>query len=130
MFGIRKKEAYATVVCKGAKLDGRAVQALLIRDLDLPEIVKQVDKLEICTRVSFGRIYQKPGSLLEENDPEDQGYSARYDKITKSIGVNLRQGFMRQTLVFATREPQALCAELGLSLEVEAPPAPSEPTVS
>ena len=127
MFGLGKKPPYATVTCKGRKLDGQAVVALQLRDLDLPAVVKLADTVEVCSRVSFGKIYQKPGTLLAENNSEDQGYTARYDKITRSLGVNLRQGFMRQTLVFATREPQQLCSELGLTLEVETPP---EPTVS
>jgi len=128
MFGLgRKKDPYTTISCKGRKLDGQAVLALVVQELDLPAIVKKVDTLDYCSRVSFGKIYQKPGTLLADNNTEDQGYSARYDKITRSLGVNLRQGFMRQTLVFATREPEQLCAELGLSMEVDTPP---EPTVS
>ncbi|MEH6459465.1 hypothetical protein [Chitinimonas sp. JJ19] len=127
MFGFKKKEPYLTVSCKGRKLDGQAVLALQVAELDLPAIVKKADTVEACSRVSFGKIYQKPGTLLDDNDTEDQGYTARFDKITKSIGVNLRQGYMRQTLVFATRDPDTVCAELGLSLEVE---GPSEPTVS
>ncbi|QDQ25517.1 hypothetical protein FNU76_03625 [Chitinimonas arctica] len=127
MFGLgKKKEPYLTVSCKGKKLDGQAVLALQVSELDLPAIVKKVDSLEACSRVSFGRIYQKPGTMLVDNNTEDQGYSASYDKITKSIGVNLRQGSMRQTLVFATREPEVVCTELGLTLDV---PGPSEPMV-
>lgn len=128
MFGLgKKKDPFLTVTCKAHKLDGRAVLALLVRDIDLVEICKQADKLEACQRIAFGKIYQKPGTMLTENNQEDQGYTARYDKITKSIGINLRQGFMRQTLVFATRDPDTLCRELGITLEVA---GPSEPTVS
>ncbi len=126
MFG-KKKDPYITVTCKGRKLDGHAVMALSVKDLDLVEMVKKVDTLEACSRVSFGRIYQKPGTMLAENNQEDQSYTARFDTITKSIGVNLRQGFMRQTLVLATKDPTTVCAELGLTLEVA---GPSEPTVS
>ncbi|WP_184201165.1 hypothetical protein [Chitinimonas taiwanensis] len=128
MFGLgKKKDPFQTVTCKGLKLEGRAVLALQVRDLDLVELCKLADKVEACQRVSFGKIYQKPGTMLAENNQEDQGYTARYDKITKSIGVNLRQGFMRQTLVFATRDPDTVCRELGITLEVA---GPSEPTVS
>lgn len=127
MFGLRKKEPYNTVVCKGRKLDGHAAHALLIKDLDLPALIKKADTVEVISRVSFGRIYQRPGTMLDQNDIEDQGYNASYDKVTKSMAVNLRQGFMRQTLVFGTKEPQIVCAELGLTLEV---PGPSEPVVS
>ncbi|PHV10993.1 hypothetical protein [Chitinimonas sp. BJB300] len=126
MFG-KKKDPYITVTCKGRKLDGHAVLALAVKDLELVEMVKKADTVEACSRVSFGRIYQKPGTMLAENNQEEQSYTARFDTITKSIGVNLRQGFMRQTLVLATKDPTTVCAELGLTLEVA---GPSEPTVS
>lgn len=127
MFGIgKKKDPFNTITCRGNKLEGRAVLALLVGEIDLVELVKKADSVAACGRISFGRIYQKPGTMLADNNIDDQGYNARYDKITKSIGVNLRQGNMRQTLVIATREPDIVCAELGLSLEVA---GPSEPTV-
>ncbi|WP_374352308.1 hypothetical protein [Chitinimonas sp.] len=128
MFGIgKKKDPYSTVTCRANKLEGGAVLALGVAELDLPGICKLADSSEVCSKISFGRIYQKPGSLLAEHKPDEQGYNARYDKITKSIAVNLRQGLMRQTLIFVTREPVQLAGELSLTLEQEAPP---EPTVS
>lgn len=127
MFGIGKKPPYETVTCRARKLEGQAVLALAIRDLDLPEVIKKADANPVCLRISFGKIYQKPGTMLKDNNPEDQGYSASYDKITKSLAVNLRQGFMRQTLVFSTKEAQQLCTEVGLALEA---PPPAEPMVT
>ncbi|WP_269530840.1 hypothetical protein [Chitinimonas sp. BJYL2] len=128
MFGLGKqKPPYLTVTCRAKKLEGQAVLALQLNEVDLVEVIKAADASALCTRISFGKIYQKPGTMLAENDSTDQGYNARYDKITKSLGVNLRQGFMRQTLVFSTREPQQLCADMGLTLEMDPPP---EPTVS
>jgi hypothetical protein len=128
MFGIgKRKDPYQTVSCRGRKLEGGAVLALKVNDIDLPEVCKLADAAESCSKVSFGRIYQKPGTLLSDHNPEDQGYNARYDKVAKSIAVNLRQGLMRQTLVFVTREPVELAAALGLTLEQA---APSEPTAS
>jgi hypothetical protein len=123
MFGIgRKKDPFTVVTCKGKKLDGGAANGLKVEELDLPALVKACDQSELCSKVSLGRVYQKPGTMLEENRPEETGYSARYDKITKSIGVGLRQGLMRQTMVIATKEPQALAAEIGLALEADPPP--------
>jgi hypothetical protein len=128
MFGmIKRKDPYQTVTCRGRKLEGGAVLALQVGELDLPGICKLADASEVCAKISFGRIYQKPGTMLADHKPEEQGYNARYDKIAKSIAVNLRQGLMRQTLVFVTREPVQLAGELGLTLEQA---TPSEPTVS
>lgn len=127
MFGIKRKDPYDTVTCRGRKLEGGAVLALAVGEIDLPAVVKAADGSEVCSKISFGRIYQKPGTLLANHDKEDRGYNARYDKITRSIAVNVRQGLMRQTLIFVTREPQQLAGEMGITLEAEAPP---EPTVS
>lgn len=123
----KKKEPFLTVACKGVRLAGHAARALLVKELDLPAMVKKIDSSEVCSQISFGKIYQKAGSMLEENNIEDQGYHASYDKVTKSLGLNLRQGNMRQTLVLSTREPALLCAELGITLDLG---TPTEPTAS
>lgn len=129
MFGLsRNKEPWHTVTCRGRKLDGHAAKALLVKDLDLPEMVKAADASEHCSKVGIGRIYQKPGTMLDEHNAEEQSYSARYDNLTKTLGLSLHQGLMRQTIIFATREPALLSAELGLQMEQPTPPA--EPTVS
>lgn len=128
MFGLsRNKEPWQTVTCKGLKLDGHAAKALLVTGLDLPAMCKAADTSEYCTKVGIGRIYQKPGTMLDEHNPETQSYAARYDSLTRTLGINLHQGLMRQTIIFATREPVLLAAELGISLEQA---TPSEPTVS
>ncbi|MBV8658286.1 MAG: hypothetical protein JO142_10725 [Burkholderiales bacterium] len=127
MFGLGKKDPFATVVCKAKKLDGQAAQALKQDAVDLVAMIKAADASELCSKISFGRIYQKPGTLLSEHNASEQGYSASYDKVTKSIGVGLRQGLMRQTLVLVTKEPTQLAVEIGLTLDL---PTPSEPTVS
>ena len=123
MFGIsRKKDPYVTIVCKGLKIDGLAAHALKIDALDLPAIIKAACESPLCAKVSFGRIYQKPGSMFDEHKIEDQDFSARYDKGTKSISMSLRQGLMRQMVVIVTREPLELSQAIGLPLEPDPPP--------
>lgn len=118
MFGLnRKKEPWQTAMCKGLKIDGHAAKALVVRELNLPDIIKLADASELCTKIGFGRIYQKPGTLLSEHDSEDQGFTARFDNLTKTIGLGLRQGLMRQTIIFATREPELLAQAIGLTLD-------------
>ncbi|MBV1776413.1 hypothetical protein KSF73_11895 [Burkholderiaceae bacterium DAT-1] len=127
MFGFGKKEPYDSVNCKASKSEKRAGRALIVRDFDITEVVRKADQSEHCYRIVLGDIYQKPGTLLAENNKEEQGYHARWDKLTGSIGVSLFQGYMRQTLVFSTKEPQLLTAEMGITLEVA---GPSEPTTT
>jgi hypothetical protein len=126
MFGLKKKTPYTTIKCSARKLNG-AAHALAVNGLDLPALVKAADASEHCTRIAFGQIYQKPGTLLADHRPEEQGYVARHDRVTQSLGLVLRQGLMRQTLVFSTKEPQQLAAAMGITLEQ---PGASEPTVS
>jgi len=121
MFGLSRKDPWTTVSCKGRKVEGNGGKALSVTGLDFVEIVKKADASEFCTKIGFGRIYQKPGTLLSEHNPEDQGYHVRFDNLTKTIGVSLWQGLMRQTVIFATKDYAALLAELGLSLEASGP---------
>ncbi|MFC4158897.1 hypothetical protein [Chitinimonas lacunae] len=117
MFGFSKKDPFDTVVCKGRKLEGQSGRALVVAGLDMQELMKRIDASAHCSRIVFGAIYQRAGTLMAENKIEEQSYSARYDRMTKTLGIALHQGYMRQTLVLSTTEPVPLAAELGLSLE-------------
>lgn len=125
MFGFGKKDPFHTVVCKARKLEGYSGRALLVNGLDLPDLMKRIDASDYCAGVAFGTIYQRAGTLMAENKIEEQNYSVRYDKLTKSIGIALHQGYMRQTLVLATNEPNLLAAELGISFESSASASPA-----
>lgn len=125
MFGFGKKDPFHTIVCKGRKLEGNGARALLVNGLDLPDLMKRADASEYCAGVAFGTIYQRAGTLMAENKIEEQSYTVRYDKLTKSIGIALHQGYMRQTLVLSTNEPNLLAAELGVSFESSGSASPA-----
>ncbi|MDK2125978.1 hypothetical protein [Parachitinimonas caeni] len=126
LFGFNKKPPYLTGACKALKLEGRVARYLTVDKVPVEELIAKADASALCSYIVVGDIFQRPGTLMTENNTQDQEFSVNYDKLTHTIGLSLRQGNMRQSLIFHTKSPKELAAEMGLALTMDEPAKPAQ----